>query len=555
MSASQDKKKRQNERTEGVNKRSLAEREAAIKAKKEKTKWRAITAVMLIVTILILLVSSPLLYTVAKSVTIGDYKYTNAEFQFFYNRAYSVFAAQTQGYTSYLIDSSKDLDDQEVNASTLGIFGIGVPDSLADMETFTWEDFFKANALESMKFSTVMYDKAIEAGYTLSEESAAEIEEEIEALTTGAETYNLSSADKYASLIMGKGVNANTVRAMLERMKIASTYAQDYYESLEYSSQELKAYYAENKAELDKFGFSYYYVAAEKEAVEVDVTDEDTGEVTKDSEEQVTDATMADAKKLADNIANMVKEGDFELALEKYADGADASEVKGAFAYSLGDLMREWLTDSSRKQGDVTVIENEGAGYYVLRFAEHSDNNYKMVAVRHILVKAVDEDEDGSYSTEEKAAAKEAIDKIYAQWKAGDATEDSFATLADEKSEDTGSNGTNSSGSSGGLYEDIYKNRMVDEFNDFCFAEGRKPGDTGIVYGESSSYSGYHLIYFVGYEDESFCDYLAQYGNGNSDAEVGVAGLRNAGYNTWQTETLDSYDLKVSSFVLWFAKI
>ena len=555
MSASQDKKRRQNERSEGVDKRSLAEREAAIKAKKEKTKWRAITAVFLVLTVIILLISSPLLYTVTKSITIGDYSYTNAEFQFFYNRAYSVFASQTQGYTAYLIDTTKDLDDQEVNASTLAMFGIGVPESLADEETFTWEDFFKANAFESMKFATVMYDKAVKDGYTLSEESAAEIEEEIEALATGAETYNLGSADKYASLAMGKGVSTKTVREMLERMKIASIYAEDYYQGLEYTSEELSTYYAENKANLDKYSFTYYYAVAEKEAVEVDVTDEETGEVTKGSEEQVTDATMADAKELADNIAEMTKDSGFDIALEKYTDDANASEVKGAFAYSLGDMMREWITDSSRKEGDVTVIENEGAGYYVLRFGEHSDNNYDMVAVRHILVKAVDEDEDSSYSAEEKAAAKEAIEKIYAQWKAGDATEDSFAALANEKSEDTGSNGTSASGSSGGLYEDIYKNRMVDEFNDFCFAEGRKAGDTGIVYGESSSYAGYHLIYFVGEEDETFCDYLAQYGNGGSGEDTGVTGLRNAEYTTWQAETLASCDLKINSFVLWFAKI
>ena len=36
---------------------------------------------------------------------------------------------------------------------------------------------------------------------------------------------------------------------------------------------------------------------------------------------------------------------------------------------------------------------------------------------------------------------------------------------------------------------------MVTEFNDWCFAEGRKAGDTGIVFNENT---GYHVMYFVG---------------------------------------------------------
>ena len=42
---------------------------------------------------------------------------------------------------------------------------------------------------------------------------------------------------------------------------------------------------------------------------------------------------------------------------------------------------------------------------------------------------------------------------------------------------------------------------MVAEFNDFCFDEARKAGDTGIVYGENGAYAGYHVMYFVGEGD------------------------------------------------------
>ena len=49
---------------------------------------------------------------------------------------------------------------------------------------------------------------------------------------------------------------------------------------------------------------------------------------------------------------------------------------------------------------------------------------------------------------------------------------------------------------------------MVEEFEDFCFAPHEK-GDTGIVYGESGSYAGYHVMYYVG-EGELYSSYLAR---------------------------------------------
>ena len=38
-------------------------------------------------------------------------------------------------------------------------------------------------------------------------------------------------------------------------------------------------------------------------------------------------------------------------------------------------------------------------------------------------------------------------------------------------------------------------------FNEWCFADGREVGDTGIVRVEASNYCGYHIIYFSGEGD------------------------------------------------------
>ena len=122
----------------------------------------------------------------------------------------------------------------------------------------------------------------------------------------------------------------------------------------------------------------------------------------------------------------------------------------------------------------------------------------KVFTVRHILLQIDDsalDTESETYEADLQTLKDETMAKaedLLAQWKAGEATEDSFAAMANEYSEDPGSNTT------GGLYSQVAKGQMVTEFNDWCFDPARQAGDTGIVYGESDSYKGYHVMYFVG---------------------------------------------------------
>ncbi|MBQ8469449.1 MAG: peptidylprolyl isomerase, partial [Clostridia bacterium] len=82
--------------------------------------------------------------------------------------------------------------------------------------------------------------------------------------------------------------------------------------------------------------------------------------------------------------------------------------------------------------------------------------------------------------------AKALAEKALAKWKKGKATDASFAALATKLTEDTGS------AENGGLYEDVTKDsNYVEPFLNWCFADGRKKGDTGII---KTDY-GYHVMY------------------------------------------------------------
>lgn len=149
------------------------------------------------------------------------------------------------------------------------------------------------------------------------------------------------------------------------------------------------------------------------------------------------------------------------------------------------------------------VTDQEMSDFYD-KNAESLQANYRlekddtpMVNVRHILIspeQTTGEDGAPVITDEAWAAAEKQANDLYEQWKSGEATEESFAALAGEHTQDPGSMAT------GGLYENVYPGQMVPEFNDWCFAEGRKTGDSGIV---KTSY-GFHIMFYVSQADQPF---------------------------------------------------
>ena len=569
MSASQDKKRRQAERESGSSPKTLAEREAAVKARKERRTWTIVGVLVALFVVVIVLLNTNLLYTGTTSVTVGDYKFTNAEYQYYYTTAYNNFTYQYGSYASLLgLDTSADLDEQTVQSSLFTMLGLEIPESLqpADEEEtaeFTWDDYFRETALQNMAQVTAIWDAAVKAGYTLSEEAAEEINSTIASFETMATANNLRGADGYAAVIYGKGVTASLVRELLERAYIAEEYSADIYESFEYSADEINAYYDENADAFDAISFDYYLVEAEKVEVTETVTDEETGEETEETNEEVTDETMAEAKEEADSLLEAAQSGAAQGALsfaeavaETMGDEAEATEIKSLFGYSVTSgygVMAEWLLDSAREPGDMAVLENEGVGYYVVCFNSRSDNSdYNGVAFRHILVNVEDEDEDGEFSEEEIEAAEQKIQEIRDEWISDGETEDAFAALANANSDDTGSNGSSLYSTEGGLYEHVAKDQMVEPINDWIFDDARQSGDSEIIFVESSNYTGYHLVYFVGEDGYSYHDCLALYGLGYTNAPQG---LRQPDYEAWQSELIAQFPVSVNGFVNWFAKV
>ena len=327
--------------------------------------------------------------------------------------------------------------------------------------------------MNSAKSIYAMYDAAMAEGFELSEAGKEEVEHEMEHLSEYAESNGFSSVKKYLKAGYGTGVNEALIREMMTKATLASEYANAKGEGFTYTDSEIEAYYKDNVDSFREYALHYYYIAAETE----EVTDAE-GQTSSQVVAGGVEAALAAAKELA---AQVTDEASFDAAVAAYKEGATVSHTHGYVKSSLNEAYRDWATDSAREAGDVTAVSNENGAYVVL-YVGYEDNMYPSVNMRHILIKSVDEDADGSYSEAEMAAAKAKIEEIEKEWLAGAKTEESFAALAEQYTEDEGSK------TNGGLY-------------------GRKVRDTAVLHGNNGGYDGYHLVYVAG---EDMLDGLAQ---------------------------------------------
>lgn len=490
MSASTERKNRQAARAAGTDKKTLAAQEAAKKKKQSQLRWTLGTIAVVLLIALILFLDSGYLYSHTTALTVGDKSYTPAEVNYYYANEYHNFVNNYGSYASLFgLDTSSGLSG--LDKQSCGMLSEG-----------SWRDYFLQGAESDIVQIKAYGDYAAANGISLDADEVAEIDEQLASISDQAKSLGYASANNLFAVNYGNGVNTAIVRAAYLDSSLASKVYSTVYDSLTYSDEELEEYYQSLGGTKDYFDYLVYTVNA---AVE-------------EGADAPSETALAEARADAEAVLNAYLDGAdiedvterFEVAVDSQFEGSvptTHSEVAGS---SVDSAYSEWLLDSARKAGDAAVLDGESASYVVL-FLNREDNHYATQNVRHILVKA-EASEDGTYSDEAKAAALAKAEEILAEFEAGEKTEDSFAALANEYSEDTGSNTT------GGLYENIYRGQMVEGFEDFCFAD-HKAGDTGIVYGESGSYAGYHVMYYVG-EGALYSNVLAENAKRSEELEA-----------------------------------
>ena len=506
MSASTERKMRQAAREAGTDKKMLARQEEEKKQAQSKRRWTLGTIGVLLLIAAILLLNSGILYKTT-ALTVDGKEYSASQVSYYYAEQYQNFVNQYGDYISYLgIDTSAGIK--------------GLRDQPCSFEEGSWRDYFLKAAETQIKELKALGDYAQQNGIALDETELANVETAFDGLDDYVKAMGYSSADNFFAANYGEGVDQKMVSRAYQETALATKALTQLSDSFEYTPEQLREKYESYNGEYDLFDYAYYFVAAET----VDIQQSD-GTTSGEPTEETLAAARADAEAVMaaykNSPASQDSVVDLDAALSQVIPEAYSSVQLDIPGSSLGDY-KDWMTDAGRKTGDITVVDSSaGTGSYVVIFMDRAENDYNLAQVRHILIKAVAE-EDGSYTDEAKAAARVRAEEILAEYEAGDKTEESFAALAEQYSEDAGSN------TNGGLYDNVARGQMVQEFNDFCF-DAHKKGDTAIVYGESGSYAGYHVMYYVG-EGENYRDYTAR------------TDLKNEDLQNWMEENADSHE-------------
>lgn len=448
------------------------------------------------------------------ALTLGDTTLSNAELSYYFIDTVNNFYSRNGTYAAlYGLDTTKALDQQVFDA---------------DAGT-TWADYFLSSAEQSARATYAIAKEAAANGYELSESDQSQLDSLESTLSLHASVYGYSKPEAYLKAMYGNGATLDSYKEYYRVNLLASGYQTEYRDSLTYTDEQVEAKDAEDPAVYNSYSYNQYYLSSSR------YLDDDATNAEKAA------AAEADAKSLVSDEINSVEALDAAIAaLEVNADTTASSSAMDDTRYtSVNSVIAQWISDSSRKAGDKTYIANTStttdddgnevetiSGYYVVYYRSSSDNSTPLVNVRHMLAGfegGTTENGTTTYSDEEKAAAKEKAESWLQTWEDGDATEESFAALANENSTDTGSK------TNGGLYENVYPGQMVSAFNNWCFDENRKAGDTGIV---ETSY-GYHVMYFVGQSDETYREYLVK-----ND-------LTSEDYTNWYNALVDALNMTV----------
>lgn len=480
MSASREKKARQEFNASGAVDPKAA-REAQERAKQRRSNWLygGIAIVFALVAAALLVWNSNVIQRGSAAVTVEGETYSAAEVSYFYHVAYNSIA-QNQYASYYGLSTSTPLTQQSLSDMAKTLLGVS--------EDMTWDAYFKDAAKKSLIQITMLKKGAAEKGITWNDDMQKELDSTMDTLASYAKSAGKSEGE-YLKQLYGSNMTKKIFQGILKDTIIASHYQQDYIDSLTYTDDQLQKYYEENK---NSFDVANYEMITFKGAA-ASTKDADGNTV------QPTEAASAAAKTAAAEAA--------AAALERYQAGESLSVIAADYestgSYSSvdagsnnGSALSTWVFDKARTSGESAVVTDDPNSYVVV-FHSVGRQEYKTVDVRHILFQVSTSDLDSSSDTYDtdlatrKDEAKAKAEDALAQWQANGGTEDAFAALANELSDDTGSN------TNGGLYTKITKGQMVSEFNDWCFDPARKSGDTGIVYNEGS-YTGYHVMYFVG---------------------------------------------------------
>lgn len=412
-----------------------------------------------------------------------------------YNCYYSQVVSQYLYYADkgyYTIDTTKDYSQQKTTDSK-------------GNET-TWADLFVQDTITQLKRTVALYEAAQKSGLTITDSQQKLIDQTLADIKSAAEQEGVDLST-YIQNNYGEGCTYSVLNEVYKQNYLAESYYERLVIGTSSTDDEIEKYFSSHKDECTGVNLSYIQIGFKSDSTDAENSARQC--VEKINSQKSLDAKKSKLKSLipdvcSESIKNYVSSGYFktEKDAERYIVNSADTSIKKTDTTLVSDGIN-WLFSSDTAVGSCKyfVDKDNSVVFVILKTGKAEVLNDTVYSVRHILFKA--ESESGSNTVTKKAinAAEKRADSVLSQFESTDKTELSFAILADENSDDEKTISSGSYGVFGGLLGGIKKGEYPTEFDEWVTDSSRKKGDVAKVY-VKNSYTGYHLIYFVGSQKE-----------------------------------------------------
>ena len=333
-------------------------------------------------------------------------------------------------------------------------------------------DQLQEYATEQIIYVNSLYKKAVEKGYTLSDEDYAEINEVLASVEEQAEAYSITADEMIEQYYFCEGYTVDMFKKYLEKEYLANKYYADEVEVIQSGYEGDKAVaavekeYNSDRTMYDLSNASYVYFAATDEGI-----DEKVAAIVSKVESGKTFAEAVDS-----------------AAEIKSLSGYTKSVVETKFSAEVADWLFS-IKDNSyvNGAGAVTSIV-EGEVIYIVYVDDEPGRDEQIpVTVDYIVVKS---DTDTTVKSEDELllAAKAKATTILNEFEGTKKTTDDFFALQDTY------NNAGDSLISGNYFEDMVNDGTYDDaVAAWAFDSARQVGDYALVAGDGC----YYVLFFT----------------------------------------------------------
>ena len=416
-------------------------KEAKKREKREQAVWKC-AGIVILIAIIAFIASFPVRKYLAMNetvCTIGGRAIGRVEFDYNYHMVKNAYINNYSSVLSYYGMDINDLENQMYD------------------QTLTFRQYFEKEAVDRIKQSMALKAELEKEGYTA--DITEQYEEYAQTMRDAAKEAEMS-LNAYYKQSLGEFATEKRIEKLVKETLLVSELSDYKQNGFEPTDDHIDARYTEDADDYDVFDYKMVRIDAELPEAPTELADEgaavaDDGTYTP-SEAEI-EAAMEEAKKLADEAESTVME--------------DGEVHEAEKASTVNYLIRNWIVDPSRKEGDTTIVEADVTNsYYVVGFVSRYKDENPTLSLRII-------------STYEDNGAQ-----ILSEYAEAGSTEEAFIALYDKYAQDQATEG--------GLYEGITAGALPGDLGVWANDQARVAGDTTSYYDANATIT--YVAYYVG---------------------------------------------------------